>query len=372
MKSKTVEKYNHKNISASIVSNNIYKEYFVNVDMSGSDDMKSSIPDLFAYLKKNEAKVLMQMVFGNCSAKEKIIKKMLELNGEVKWPVMAVEHDNGNYFSVSGMQFFAVSGVVLKELKLKDKVVGYKFEDEDAKYAYLCDMRPNDILKSKKEQVKEVYENVVQVLKQTDMDFSNVVRTWFYLDELLVWYREFNEARTDFFNENGIFVKLVPASTGIGAKNSEGMALANCIYAVKPKNEKVIIRKVDSPLQCEAINYKSAFSRAVEIQSGDVRKLFISGTASIDSNGKSMNAGDINKQIALTMKIVRAILKSRNMDWHNVTRVILYFKNKDMFSAFNQYCEVNNLPKFPFTIAYVTVCREELLFEIELDAVDSV
>ena len=189
MKSKTVEKYNHKNISASIVSNNIYKEYFVNVDMSGSDDMKSSIPDLFAYLKKNEAKVLMQMVFGNCSAKEKIIKKMLELNGEVKWPVMAVEHDNGNYFSVSGMQFFAVSGVVLKELKLKDKVVGYKFEDEDAKYAYLCDMRPNDILKSKKEQVKEVYENVVQVLKQTDMDFSNVVRTWFYLDELLVWYR---------------------------------------------------------------------------------------------------------------------------------------------------------------------------------------
>ena len=150
------------------------------------------------------------------------------------------------------------------------------------------------------------------------------------------------------------------------------MALANCIYAVKPKNEKVIIRKVDSPLQCEAINYKSAFSRAVEIQSGDVRKLFISGTASIDSNGKSMNAGDINKQIALTMKIVRAILKSRNMDWHNVTRVILYFKNKDMFSAFNQYCEVNNLPKFPFTIAYVTVCREELLFEIELDAVDSV
>ena len=85
-----------------------------------------------------------------------------------------------------------------------------------------------------------------------------------------------------------------------------------------------------------------------------------------------MNAGDINKQIALTMKIVRAILKSRNMDWHNVTRVILYFKNKDMFSAFNQYCEVNNLPKFPFTIAYVTVCREELLFEIELDAVDSV
>ena len=35
---------------------------------------------------------------------------------------------------------FAVSGVVLKELKLKDKVVGYKFEDEDAKYAYLCDM----------------------------------------------------------------------------------------------------------------------------------------------------------------------------------------------------------------------------------------
>ena len=96
MKSKTVEKYNHKNISCEYKYLTISTRILFNVDMSGSD-MKSSIPDLFAYLKKR-SKGVDANGFWKLFGKGKIIKKMLELNGEVKWPVMAVEHDNGNYF----------------------------------------------------------------------------------------------------------------------------------------------------------------------------------------------------------------------------------------------------------------------------------
>lgn len=47
------------------------------------------------------------------------------------------------------------------------------------------------------------------------MDFSHVIRTWFYNNRLLDWYEEFNRARDTFFESRGVFDRLVPASTGL-------------------------------------------------------------------------------------------------------------------------------------------------------------
>jgi enamine deaminase RidA (YjgF/YER057c/UK114 family) len=369
-KNTAFERYENNNISASIVNHGSYKEYFITVDLFGLEDIVPSLCGLFTYLNKEGAKVIMQMVFGDCLSKGSHMKKIAELNVEVKWPVLALENDSVKYSPLSGMQFIAVSGVEVEELKLKDKIVGYSFEDKSAKYAYLCDVRPENIINSQKEQTKEVYKKAAQALYQADMEFSNVVRTWFYLDKLLSWYDVFNGVRTNLFNDNNIFNNLVPASTGIGARNREGAAIALCLYAIKPKDETVSIAKVDSPLQCEAINYKSVFSRAVEIKTGKIRKLLISGTASISEEGKSINMCYLNKQIEKTIEIINKILTSKKMSWSDVTRTIVYFKENETGSAFKEYCKTNNIPSFPVTIAYTSVCRDELLFEMELDAVD--
>lgn len=363
------DRYTTGNLSASIVNHGSYKEYFIALELSGLKDISPVLTELFTYLKKEGAQVVMQMVFGDCIAKSSYIKKMEAVNETVNWPVMALENDNAKCSPLTGMQFIAISGVELTELRIRDKIAGYSFEDNSAKYAYLCDVRPDDIIKTTKEQTKELYKRANQLLFQADMDFSNVVRTWFYLDRLLTWYGIFNEARTGFFNDNKVFQKLVPASTGIGARNREGAALAACFYAIKPKDETINIFKVDSPMQCEAFNYKSAFSRAVEINTGKIRKLLISGTASISQEGKSTNMGYVNKQISATMEIVNKILTSRNMTWADVSRAITYFKEDDALPFFKEYCRVNNIPAFLVTIAYTSVCRDELLFEIELDAV---
>ena len=207
-----------------------------------------------------------------------------------------------------------------------------------------------------------------KALSLVDMDFSNIIRTWIYLDKLLDWYDEFNIVRTKFFKDRNVFGTMVPASTGIGVSNHLGSALVTDVLAVKPKTDKMKIFAVPSPMQCPALDYKSSFSRAVEMQIPGRRQLFISGTASIEQGGATAHVGNAVKQIKLTMEVVKAILESRNMSWENTTRAIAYFKNINDIPLFYQYCENNNLPPMPIAISHSDICRDDLLFEIEFDA----
>jgi len=201
------------------------------------------------------------------------------------------------------------------------------------------------------------------------MEFTDIARTWIYLNNLLEWYDEFNVVRTRFFKERGTFEKMVPASTGIGAGSAAGEEMVSALLAVKPKHDGVKIFAVPSPLQCPALDYKSSFARAVEIDQPGSRLLTISGTASIEPGGKTVHLGNTEKQIELTMEVVHEILKSRGMDWENTSRAIAYFKDIDEAPLLEKYCLENGLPELPVAISHADVCRHDLLFEIELDAI---
>ena len=123
-----------------------------------------------------------------------------------------------------------------------------------------------------------------------------------------------------------------------------------------------------SPLQCPAPAYGSCFSRAVEIVTPGWRRIFISGTASIAPKGESVCAGDMDGQIDLTMQVVRAILVSREMDYADVTRATAYLRNPADAPIFNRWCHKLGLVNWPLVTTQAVVCRDELLFEIELDA----
>jgi enamine deaminase RidA (YjgF/YER057c/UK114 family) len=260
-----------------------------------------------------------------------------------------------------------VDGVPVKSLEYEQETVGMYFEDEYAEYCILGDVRPSNVSVSRELQTRETFEKIECILGMIGMDFSNVVRTWMYLDRLLEWYGPFNRVRTRFFEERGVFDRLVPASTGIGVCNPAGAALITDAFAVKPKDTSITIEEVESPMQCSATDYKSSFSRAVEIGYPDYRRLMISGTASITPDGKTAHLDDTKSQIELTMEVVQAILKSRDMDWEETTRAICYFKDMRDAPLYTRYCRENNLPKFPVALAHADVCRDDLLFEIELD-----
>jgi enamine deaminase RidA (YjgF/YER057c/UK114 family) len=101
----------------------------------------------------------------------------------------------------------------------------------------------------------------------------------------------------------------------------------------------------------------------------DHSRLFISGTASIDKDGKTIFLNDTAGQLEFTMKVVKAILNEAKMDWSNAVSSMAYFKHSRDFGLFDNYCQKHNL-KLPHIKVQADVCRDDLLFELELDAVN--
>lgn len=286
-----------------------------------------------------------------------------------EWPVTRVAEVSGNGRLAAGINVYSVSGVELRRLQRQGRTVGAIFEDEYARYCWLADLRPDDITLPRDLQTRKVFDMLTELLNDVGMVFTDLVRTWFYLDHILDWYGDFNRVRTDFFKEQNVFGHMVPASTGVGGPNSGGAALVADAFAVKPKDARMKIQAVPSPLQCPALDYGSSFSRAVEMATPDHCRLIISGTASIEPGGETVHVGDMDKQVALTMDVVEAILCSREMGWGDVVRGVAYFKSGETLSSYDNYCRKKKLPSFPAAFVQGDICRDDLLFELEVDAI---
>ena len=275
---------------------------------------------------------------------------------------------NGALNSYCGLQCCMIPKSVSKDVIFKNQKVGVGYEDDCARYVILGGIFPSDKKKCRTAQTISVFENIESVLKSEGMDFSNVVRTWFYNDNILDWYGEFNHARDLFFESRNIFEGLVPASTGIGSSNRYGSALTARAFAILPKSENVKLTDVTSPLQCPALDYRSSFSRAVEISHPNFKQLIISGTAGIEYGGKTAFAGDLEKQINLALDVIEALLKSRGMNWRDTLRAVAYLKDIAFLETFKKIQKKRDLLFLPCVAVQADICRSDLLFEMELDA----
>ncbi len=80
--------------------------------------------------------------------------------------------------------------------------------------------------------------------------------------------------------------------------------------------------------------------------------LIVSGTASIAADGKSMFTNDVAKQIHLTLDVVEAILRSREMDWNNTSRAICYFRDIEDLPVFEKCCRDRGIAPLPMVPAH--------------------
>ena len=325
--------------------------------------------DALQPIKENDATVVSQHVFAPIGADGAGTAALADAAGRCDWPVTWIDSGHKKGSHLAGTQFYAVIGADVELIEDGGRIVASTFEDSDAGYCYLGDMRAGDTSETRPDQAKRTFDLMETVLGKAGMDFSNVIRTWIYLEDLLDWYDSFNEVRTSFFTERGVFDRLVPASTGISGANPYGTAMMASALAVASRNEQFTVEAVASPLQCPAPAYGSSFSRGVEFGTPGCRRLSVSGTASIAPSGETAHLDDLGAQIELTFNVVRAILVSRGMDWGNTAKAIAYLKEARYITAFDDYCRANDVEKIPFVITENHVCRHDLLFEMELDAV---
>ncbi len=266
-----------------------------------------------------------------------------------------------------GVQSVSAEGVETRTISHRGEIIGYGFETADAVYCLLGGLLPTETDRPPEAQTEEVFQIIEEGLAQAGLLFRDVVRTWFYNHDILKWYAEFNRVRTRYFHEQGI--TLMPASTGIGAANRTGAALTAKALAIRPKTGNIQIEAGDSPLQKSAFEYGSAFSRAMLVAEPQTRTLYISGTASIAADGKTIHRGNAARQIGYTMEVVSAMLGAAGMDLHDTSRAVAYFRNAEDITHWRKFCRSEGLEEMPVVETGATICRDDLLFELELDAI---
>jgi enamine deaminase RidA (YjgF/YER057c/UK114 family) len=123
----------------------------------------------------------------------------------------------------------------------------------------------------------------------------------------------------------------------------------------------------------EAYSYDkpSSFSRGMRIDLNGVTILLISGTASIDEEGKSVHVGDFRAQMRRTLANITGLLTSEGCTWHDVVRTTCYLRDIERdYEPFNEertafYKDLGLDPLPASTGIQAILCRPELLVEIE-------
>jgi 2-iminobutanoate/2-iminopropanoate deaminase len=121
----------------------------------------------------------------------------------------------------------------------------------------------------------------------------------------------------------------------------------------------------------EAYDYGSAFSRGMRIDLNGLTLLLISGTASIDDQGKTVHVGDLRRQTRRTFDNITALLEAEGATWKDVVRTTCYLRDIERdYQAFNEertafYQEQHLNPLPASTGIQVILCRPDLLVEIE-------
>ena len=310
-----------------------------------------------------QARVVTQDVFGFPGDERAGAQGLRDAFGEVAWPLTWITGTG----TPGGSQLWAVTGPEVIPVRVSDAIIGSVFEDEHLRYCRLGGITPHPATTDRESSTRQVLEQMAVGLSAAGMNFGHVVRTWFYLDDILAWYDQFNRVRTQFFVEQGVAGGLLPASTGIGFALPAPLVAG--LLAVCTKQGAAVASGVASPLQGEASDYGSSFSRAVELDLGDSRQLLVSGTASVAPAGQTLYVGDLDGQIELTMNVVSALLAGRGYSWDDVVRALVYLRPGEDIAAFERYRARAGLSHLPVIGAEAMICRDDLLFEIELDAV---
>lgn len=127
----------------------------------------------------------------------------------------------------------------------------------------------------------------------------------------------------------------------------------------------------------EAYDYKrpSSFTRALRLEFGNYKVLLISGTASVNEEGKTEHVGDFRAQTWRTYRNITNLLAAENMTWHDVVRTTNYLRDIERdYEDFNKirtsFFSWMNLDPLPASTGIqARLCWESLLVEIETYAI---
>jgi len=342
--------------------------------------------NLYHFLKNTKAKILFEKIYGTSSLRNDIAiirNHYIDIMGErTRIPFTYIRNTPCVGGKIAGVQ---IIGVIQDDKKTKvdtisfgGESVGRVFETDDFKEIYLSRIsglpeNSGSDSQCSSRQAEYAIKQCQNILSSQGLTVKNIVRTWVYLPKILRWYKKFNKIREKFFMESGLIngdKTYLPASTGIQGRGmpKEDVFLDLIAFISKKKHiNSVSIMK--SNHQGEARKYGSAFSRGVEIKTDTSSLLHISGTSSINREGKTVYINDEQGQIMETLINVAALLETRKAHLKDIVLTTVYCKNRKTYKIFKEIIRYLGLDGIPFIPVFADICRDQLLFEIDAIAV---
>jgi len=204
------------------------------------------------------------------------------------------------------------------------------------------------------------------------LEFGQMVRTWYYIGNLLGAagngnrYELFNASRNAVYRNQWPNLCLTPASTGIGM--SKGEIVFEGLF-IKPHQDAVQISWLDNPLQTPPYLYdirveqsrKPSFSRAAEVRIGNTTLTFISGTASIRAS-RVVHPQRVTAQTEATIENMAALIDGETL--RDLQQIRVYIKRPEDLNLVRDCCRAH-LPDTPCVYLIADVCKPDCLVEIE-------
>ena len=219
-------------------------------------------------------------------------------------------------------------------------------------------------------QAEQMFHNAAAGAAAQGFRYGQAVRTWIYVARLLDWYGELNRVRSALYEPhgfgNGRGTPAFPASTGIQGRCAEEQCLMDVLLLDAQDAARARAQVVErTARQGPAARYGAAFSRGVLLDLAGSRTLHVSGTASIDAQGRSTHPGDPDGQCRETLRSVAAVIDQAGGSLADIVSATVFVKDAEAYAAYRRVAAAQGVPSFPAICVTADVCRPELLVERE-------
>ena len=196
---------------------------------------------------------------------------------------------------------------------------------------------------------------------------DHTVRTWLYCRDVDNNYAGLVQARNRFFDSIGLTSKThFIASTGIEGISAKPSRLVTMDSLNIPGLDPNQMRYLSAPEMLSPTTiYNVRFERGTRLVLGDRSHYYISGTASIDKNGKVLFPDDVRNQTCRLLDNVEALMRSSEGSLEDLKQATVYMRDIADVPVIREELEKRLPAGIPMVLVKAPVCRPAWLVEME-------
>ena len=247
------------------------------------------------------------------------------------------------------------------------------YEVQHGAYRDLWSMGNLNRAANSESQTRLLFDDYVQKLNEQGLTLAgNCMRTWLFVKAIDHNYSGVVGARNQVFQTQNLTSDThFIASTGIGGGNPQLESFvqldAFAVDGLQPGQIHFLYARTHLNPTYE---YGVSFERGTYVDYGDRRKVYISGTASINNKGEIMYTGDVCKQADRMIENVGMLLKEATCTYDDVDQMVVYLRDPADYQVVKDIFQ-QRFPSIPKVLVHAYVCRPGWLIEMECMATKS-